>query len=136
MLRARVGASTQRGHPSPAPRQTPSEAQNERGCHDRQSQSFPLSGCAINPRILLANLLQSSRSTFSWESFPSFFAFQEGMWDTQISAFLSSPTVTHEPGLSTAYKNRGAIFRRVSPLFFPIPLYVTAVCKYYYINQL
>ena len=34
--------------------------------------------------ILLANLHQSSRSTFSWESFPSFFAFQEGMLDTQI----------------------------------------------------
>jgi hypothetical protein len=34
----------------------------------------------------LANLLQSSRSTFSWGSFPSFFAFKAGMWDTQISA--------------------------------------------------
>src|SRR5215475_140006 len=34
--------------------------------------------------ILLANLHQSSRSTFSWESSPSFFAFQEGMLDTQI----------------------------------------------------
>ena len=28
-----------------------------------------------NPRLLLANLLQSSSSTFSWESFLSFFAF-------------------------------------------------------------
>ena len=45
-------------------------------------------------RILLANPLQRSRSTFSWESFPSFFAFQEGMWGTQISALLSSPTVS------------------------------------------
>jgi hypothetical protein len=44
--------------------------------------------------ILLANPLQSSRSTFSRESFPSFFAFKEGMWDTQISALLSSPTVS------------------------------------------
>jgi hypothetical protein len=42
----------------------------------------------------LANLFQSSRSTFSWGSFPSFFAFKEGMWDTQISALLSSPTVS------------------------------------------
>jgi hypothetical protein len=42
--------------------------------------------CALNVRILLANLHQSSRSTFSWESFPSFFAFQEGMLDTQILA--------------------------------------------------
>src|SRR5215813_1818629 len=40
-------------------------------------------------RILLANPLQSSRSTFPWESFPSFFAFKEGMWDTQISALGS-----------------------------------------------
>jgi hypothetical protein len=46
-----------------------------------------------NP-ILLANPLQSSRSTFSWESFPGFFVFKEGMWDTQISALLSSPTVS------------------------------------------
>jgi hypothetical protein len=47
-----------------------------------------------NPPILLANLLQSSSSTFSYVSFPSFFAFQEGIWDTQIAALLSSPTVT------------------------------------------
>jgi hypothetical protein len=46
-----------------------------------------------NP-ILLVNLLQSSRSTFSWESFPRVFAFQEGMWDTQISALGGSPTVS------------------------------------------
>src|SRR5215510_4016473 len=45
-------------------------------------------------RILLANLLQSSSSTFSCVSFPSVFAFQEGMWDTQISALLNSPTVS------------------------------------------
>jgi hypothetical protein len=36
--------------------------------------------------ILLANLLQRSRSTFSWGSFLSFFAFKEGILDTQISA--------------------------------------------------
>src|SRR6266567_8138210 len=51
--------------------------------------------CVKNHPILLANLLQSSSSTFSCVSFPSFFAFQEGMWDTQISALLSSPTVSH-----------------------------------------
>jgi hypothetical protein len=39
-----------------------------------------------NARILLANLLQRSRSTFSWGSFLSFFAFKEGILDTQISA--------------------------------------------------
>ena len=38
-----------------------------------------------NARILLANLLQSSRSTFSWGSFLSFFAFKEGMLGTPIS---------------------------------------------------
>src|SRR5436190_20139558 len=37
-------------------------------------------------RILLANLFQSSRSTFSCVSFPSVFAFQDDMWDTHISA--------------------------------------------------
>src|SRR2546428_4129857 len=49
---------------------------------------------AIILEILLANQLQSSGSTFSCVSFPSFFAFQEGMWDTQISALPSSPTVS------------------------------------------
>ena len=50
--------------------------------------------CTDNGRILLANLLQGSRSTFSQGSFPSFFAFEEGMWDIHISALLSSPTVS------------------------------------------
>ena len=36
------------------------------------------------------------------------------MWDTQIAALLSSPTVTHDPRLSTAYENSPAIFSRVS----------------------
>src|SRR5215471_16956220 len=48
-----------------------------------------------NPHdVLVANLIQSSKRTFSWRSFLSFFAFQEGMWDTQIVALLSSPTVS------------------------------------------
>jgi hypothetical protein len=47
-----------------------------------------------NLPILLANPLQRSRSTFSRENFPSFFAFKKGMWGTQISALLSSPTVS------------------------------------------
>src|SRR5947209_19485111 len=38
--------------------------------------------------------LQSSSSTFACARFSSFFAFKEGMWDTQISALLSSPTVS------------------------------------------
>ena len=50
--------------------------------------------CRFNGRILLANLLQSSRSTFSWGSFPSFFAFKEGMLGTQISALGGWPTVS------------------------------------------
>jgi hypothetical protein len=49
------------------------------------SQNYP---------ILLANLLQSSRSTFSWRSFLSFFACKEGMVDTQISALGGWPTVS------------------------------------------
>jgi hypothetical protein len=36
------------------------------------------SGVSQKGGILLANLLQRSRSTFSWGSFPSFFAFKEG----------------------------------------------------------
>src|SRR5262249_41667232 len=50
--------------------------------------------CGLYSRILLANPLQSSSSTFSWGSFLGFFAFKEGVWDTQIAALLSSPTVS------------------------------------------
>jgi hypothetical protein len=53
-----------------------------------------LEGISRNVWILLANLLQGSRSTFSRANFPSFFAFKEGMWDTHISALWSSPTVS------------------------------------------
>jgi hypothetical protein len=42
--------------------------------------------CPQTARILLANLLQSSRSTFSWGNFLSFFAFKEGRLGTQILA--------------------------------------------------
>jgi hypothetical protein len=49
---------------------------------------------SLNERILLANLLQSSRSTLSRGSFLSFFAFKEGMLDTQISALGGWPTVS------------------------------------------
>ena len=68
-----------------------------------------LLACTVNGRILLANLFQSSRSTLSCVSFLSVFAFQAGMWGTRISILLNSPTVTHEPGLSTAYENSPAI---------------------------
>src|SRR6266508_1387978 len=73
-----------------------------------------LQALAKNEGILLANVLQGYSSTFPCASFPSVFAFQEGMWGTLILALLNSPTVTHEPGLSTAYKNSPAIFSRVS----------------------
>src|SRR5262245_22953848 len=64
--------------------------------------------CLNNVPILLANPLQSSKRTFSWGHFLSFFAFQEGMWDTQVSALLSSPTVSvpflrHWPALPTQH---------------------------------
>src|SRR5262245_47002532 len=70
-----------------------------------------------NGVILLANLFQGSSSSFSCTRFPRCCAFQAGMWDTHISALLSSPTVAYEPGLSTAYENRGAIFRRITHEF-------------------
>jgi len=50
--------------------------------------------CITNDRILLANLLQGSRSTFSGARFPRFLAFKEGMLDRQVSALGSSPTVS------------------------------------------
>jgi hypothetical protein len=51
-------------------------------------------GVSFKDRILLANLLQRSRSTCSWGSFLSFFAFKEGILDTQISALGGWPTVS------------------------------------------
>jgi hypothetical protein len=48
--------------------------------------------------LLLANLLQSSKRSFSRGSFPSFFAFKDDMLDTQILALRGSPTVTHDQG--------------------------------------
>jgi hypothetical protein len=59
-----------------------------------QKSQFHTRWRALAHGLLLANLLQSSRSTFSWGSLPSFFAFKEGMWDTQISTPLGSPTVS------------------------------------------
>src|SRR2546426_2689566 len=58
---------------------------------------FEFMTCPVsqNHPILLANLLQRSRTAFSRVSFSSFFAFKEGMYDTQIAALLSSPTVSH-----------------------------------------
>src|SRR5438132_37903 len=50
----------------------------------------PLGVCRINGRILLANLLQSSRSTLSRGSFLSFLAFKEGMLSTLISETIAS----------------------------------------------
>jgi hypothetical protein len=61
---------------------------------DTKDSNIDLAEVSKNHPILLANLLQGSRSTFSCASYPSFFAFQEGMWDTQISALLNSPTVS------------------------------------------
>ena len=47
-----------------------------------------------NPRILLVNPLQSSRSTLSRGSFLSFLAFKEGMLSTPISVLGGWPTVS------------------------------------------
>ena len=60
--------------------------------HPKDKMTFR--GAPKTLRILLANLLQRSRSTFSWGSFLSFFAFQEGMLGTQISACEGWPTVS------------------------------------------
>src|SRR6267378_525419 len=50
--------------------------------------------CRFNGRILLANLLQSSRSTLSRGSFLSFLVFKEGMLSTPISILGGWPTVS------------------------------------------
>src|SRR5438093_13196443 len=51
-------------------------------------------GCLENEGILLANLLQSSKRTFSRGSFLSFLAFKEGMLGTPISVLGGWPTVS------------------------------------------
>jgi hypothetical protein len=53
-------------------------------------------GCFVSKigGILLANPLQSSKSTFSWGNFLSFFAFKEGMSSTPISVLGGWPTVS------------------------------------------
>jgi hypothetical protein len=48
-----------------------------------------------NGRLVLANPLQRSRSTFSRGNFRSFFAFTEGMWGAPISADFRSRKLTH-----------------------------------------
>jgi hypothetical protein len=62
-----------------------------------------------NPHeLLLANPLQSSRSTFSRESLLSFFAFKEGMLGIPISVLGGWPTVSLRLliVLASAYQQR------------------------------
>jgi hypothetical protein len=55
------------------------------GLFDTSAGPTASSSSLSKKRILLVNLLQSSRSTFSWGNFLSFFAFQEDMLSTPIS---------------------------------------------------
>src|SRR5712691_9399125 len=84
----------------PRPRQTIGQSQRDKETGEPDDATSIQSGSAggwekrpKGPRSQPTRL-QSSRSTFSCVNFPSFFAFQEGMWDTQISALLSSPTIS------------------------------------------
>jgi hypothetical protein len=65
-------------------------------------------------RILLANL--SSRDTAVRATLVSacLWPFKNGTCAAPFLVLRGSPTVTHEPGLSTAYENSEAIFSRVS----------------------
>src|SRR2546428_134896 len=60
----------------------------------RTWRTRPRTAYNFNTRILLANLLQSSRSTLSRGSFLSFLAFKEGMLSTPISVLGGWPTVS------------------------------------------
>ena len=66
------------------------------GCFYRFTKDSNVDAAEVsqNGGILLANLLQSSRSTFSWRSFLSFLAFKEGMLSTPISVLGGWPTVS------------------------------------------
>jgi hypothetical protein len=85
------------------------------GCSTRKPalwQGSPV--CRKNGRILLANPLQSSRSTFSRGSFLSFFAFQEGMLGTPISLLGGWPTVSgrflHSPRIKILHLSKVYLF--------------------------
>ena len=60
----------------------------------RHVDVFLVLGYIQNTRILLANLLQSSRSTFSRGSLLSFFAFKAGILGAPISVLEGWPTVS------------------------------------------
>ena len=75
--------------------------------------------CSLSP---LERGLQSSRSTFSWGSFPSFFAFKEGMWVTRISALGGWPTVS-----ARFFATQGRVGRVNIPIWSVAGL---AVCIY------
>jgi hypothetical protein len=63
-------------------------------CAGSSARMRPGEGCRDNGRMLLVNLLQSSRSTFSCEGFLSFFAFKAGMLGMPISVLGGWPTVS------------------------------------------
>jgi hypothetical protein len=96
----------------------------------RQEVPIPLCGCSVrigewcsatqvqkfvstNPGILLVILFPRDTATVTALDSSDFWVFKAGMWGTPISALLNSPTVPHEPGLSTAYEISGAIFSRI-----------------------
>jgi hypothetical protein len=68
----------------------------------------------LNGQILLANLLPRDRAAVATSDSPCSWAFNDGICEAQFSALGGSPTVIHEPELSTAHENSGAISRRVS----------------------
>jgi hypothetical protein len=49
-----------------------------------------------------------------FEGLHTFQGHYQSMWDAAISALLHSPTVLHEPELSTAHEDGGAISSQVS----------------------
>src|SRR5882762_10016573 len=78
---------------------TPQCSPNELFCERRapilsKMQTLTPAEVSKNGGILLANLLQSSRSTLSRGSFFRFLAFKEGMLSTPISVLGGWPTVS------------------------------------------
>ena len=69
--------------------------------------------------------------------FPSFFAFQEGIWETHMAALLSSPTVTHELGSPPRMKIAGLFSAEYPPVFYKqywlrkkLEFFATAPCSH------
>jgi hypothetical protein len=81
-------------------------------------KSIPIFGVLADQKgsgILLANLHQSSRSTFSWESFPSFFGLDHGIGHFMLCEVDSEARAPAPPMLKWPQTSNVAADRKSAP---------------------